>query len=135
MRVQNIKEKLNSYMTAGTIGVLGGYSLKYALPLSEYEKADVFNPQVVNGMKRAVSSAKKEEFDNIISWAKDGSENITDSVLKSFKDNEKNILDDKIDDIAKNLSSASEGTKQGVLKLIDLSFVRFYSNNETFNPF
>ncbi|MBE7705871.1 MAG: hypothetical protein E7Z91_01310 [Cyanobacteria bacterium SIG30] len=118
MRIQSAKENIKSYANAATFGVVGGYALKHLLPLSSYEKNDVFTPEVLDNIKHIVNGAKKSEFDAIELGVKEGSEEIAENVLDLFKANKNNILSDKFDEVANNLKDVTDKTKEGVQVLI-----------------
>ncbi len=116
MRTQSI-ENIKSYTTAATLGVVGGYALKHAMPLSEYEREEFFTPAVIDSLRNIENSAKASEFDSIVIGAREGIEDVSEDTIKIFKANRVNILENKAEDLLENISNYDKHAKEAVIKL------------------
>lgn len=117
MRIEPLKENTRDYITAGALGAIGGYSLKHYLPLSDYERSEVYTDAVKQKLVGIENGARKMEFDTIILGVKEGSEDIPADVLDVFVKNKDNIVKHDKKQLLNDISTYDDRIKEGVLKL------------------
>lgn len=117
MKVQPIKENTRDYIAAGTLGAIGGYTVKNLLPLSEYEREEFFTPDIMRSIKGAERSAREAEYDSIIVGAKEGSEEIAENVLDIFKANKDNVVGNRFRELLENIKIYDDKIQESVIKL------------------
>ena len=108
---QSRKSNGVSPVGAGAVGALAGYGLKYALPVSEYEKKHARNLSVAHIIDGAERNGKKAEYKAILN------EFPEDSCIGHFltqAKNRKEILDNKFD-----LKKAGENIPEGLETLLE----------------
>ena len=117
MRVQPINDNKREYLRAGAFGVVSGYALKYALPLSEYERNSTFTEKALETVKHAANGARRAEYYAIVDGAREGTESIAPDVLDAFVSNKANLLYDTQDVIKASSKDLNKKAQEGLLAL------------------
>ncbi len=99
------------------VGALLGYGLKYAVPLSKFEKSNVFTDEYIKEAKSVALEAKERAFDNILDGFKNNNAPSTE-VQDIFIRNKDHILDDtfKTDTLGKGAKEAIEGYRKTIVQ-------------------
>ncbi len=121
-KVENSKS--NNYVLPALLGGTAGYSLKYIMPLSEFEHKDAFTKEVQKRSDEAALHARTMEYDKIISDSKIEGANIDKDVLRAFKDKsiKDSLLSNNADGFKKQVADFDDKVKAGLKNLAQSVF-------------